>query len=183
MMKKVFFSFCARALVMYTFSSCGGGDEAAPTDNPPADESGQVEEEEQPVEEETAKMVDMDMSSYGYPFTMSLPEGATIEEGYFGHEIKSGEGFQVSMSADATPVADMKAEAEANDINVIKAFVVDEETGYVTENEVMGQSEYHWYYVLTTDTMTYQFENVKGRSYSKEEAMTMYNSAKSASVQ
>ena len=160
--------------------ACGGdqkeGDKADGKKKTEEKKGGKEEKAEKPAAPEV-KLAPIALQSI--PFMMEAPEGATVEESFTGYIIRSGAGFAIEYSEDASPVADIKAEAEANDINKIKKFVIDEENGFLTENEVMRKTEYHFYYVATQGDQTYQFENEKGPSYTLDQAMAMYNACKS----
>lgn len=126
-------------------------------------------------------MVDIDLTAQGIPFVIQAPEGSKVEESFGTYIVGNNDGFQLEIMEGGSSVAEHKKEAEANDINKIKSFVIEEESGYLTENEVMRTSEFHLYYVKEKDGKTYAFSNKKGaRSFTKAEAQTMYDTAKNA---
>ena len=124
----------------------------------------------------------MDLSEFELPIVMDAPANSTAVDEY-GVEVSNGETFNIKIDEDFyDSVDERRQEFEENDVNVVKSFVVDEENGFISENEVMGQTEYHFFYLISNDEHTYAFENVKGRSFSLAEIELMYEAAKSAVI-
>jgi hypothetical protein len=153
-------------------------------------ESGKEEKStsDEPKEEEVSETAaltlnaTLDLSPLNIPATMSVPEGAEIVAGKYDNTITLGESFNILLTDYGTTVEERKKEVEANDVNKLKQFIVDEENGFVSENEVMGNIEYHFFYVITTTDGQVEFENVKGRGFTRDEALLMYNACKSVSM-
>ncbi len=184
-MNKKFLSIAAIAVV-FTFAACdnkGEQKDGKENNTNQTEAEGGAEEPKLEAAPELTLNASLDLSAHEMPFTMNVPEGAEFVQGDYATNVRLGESFNIEITDYGTTVEERKAEVEENDINKHKSYIADEENGFITENEVMGQIEYHFFYVLKVDDETqYEFENVKGRSFSKEEAMLMYQAAKSAQL-
>jgi hypothetical protein len=169
-------------LGMITTVSCSEEKKEDKKDDKKTEEAQPEEEPEAEVAPAMTLNASLDLSANELPFTMQVPEGAQFVQGDFSMGVQLGESFNIEITDFGTTVEERKKEVKENDVNVLKQFVVEEENGFVSEQEVMGQTEYHFFYILKAGDTQYEFENAKGRSYTKEEAMLMFEAAKSAAA-
>ena len=178
-MKKL--SLLLLSLVLVFMSNCGGQAEKKDSENTENSTNEETNTEENAENNNNVKMVDIDLSEHGIPFVVQAPEGSKVEESFGSYIVGNGDSFQLEVNEGGSSVEEHKENAKKNDINKIKSFVIEEEAGYLTENEVMRNPAFHFYYVKEKDGKTYSFTNKRGsRSFTKAEAQAMYESAKNA---
>ena len=129
-------------------------------------------------------LVDLDCSSIeGFEVLTKAPTGVKAVEQYGSVKISNGAKFQVELnSVYDYSIAAAKKEIEANDMNKLKKYVVDEPNGIIYQSEVMGQIQYHFMYFLIGEEESYYFQNVKGPTYDLESTKVMYNAAKASKI-
>jgi hypothetical protein len=129
-------------------------------------------------------LVDLDCSSIeGFEVLTKAPTGVKAVEQYGSVKISNGAKFQVELnSVYDYSIAAAKKEIEANDINKLKKYVVDEPNGIIYQSEVMGQIQYHFMYFLIGEEDSYYFQNVKGPTYDLESTKVMFNAAKASKI-
>ena len=129
-------------------------------------------------------LVDLDCSSIeGFPVLTKAPAAVKAVEQYGSVKISNGAKFQMELnSVYDYSVAAAKKEIEANDINKLKKYVVDEPNGIIYQTEVMGQIQYHFMYFLIGEEESFYFQNVKGPTYDLESTKVMYNAAKASKL-
>ena len=129
-------------------------------------------------------LVDLDCSSIeGFPVLTKAPAGVKAVEQYGSVKISNGAKFQVELnSVYDYSVATAKKEIEANDINKLKKYVVDEPNGIIYQSEVMGQIQYHFMFFIIGEEESFYFQNVKGPTYDLESTKVMYNAAKASKI-
>ena len=129
-------------------------------------------------------LVDLDCSSFeGFNVITKAPAGVKAVEDYGSLKISDGAKFQVELNTVLSyNLAAAKKEIEANDINVLKKYVVDEPNGIIYQSEVMGQIQYHFKYFLIGEEDSFYFQNVKGPTYSLESTKIMYEAAKASKI-
>ena len=129
-------------------------------------------------------LIDLDCSSIeGFEVLTKAPTGVKAIEQYGSVKISNGAKFQVELnSVYDYSIAAAKKEIEANDINKLKKYVVDEPNGIIYQSEVMGQIQYHFMYFLIGEEESYYFQNVKGPTYDLESTKVMYNAAKASKI-
>ena len=129
-------------------------------------------------------LVDLDCSSIeGFPVLTKAPAGVKAVEEYGSVKISNKGKFQMELnSVFDYSIAAAKKEIEANDINKLKKYVVDEPNGIIYQTEVMGQTQYHFMYFLIGEEESFYFQNVKGPTYDLESAKVMYNAAKASKI-
>ena len=146
---------------------------------------------------------------YRYGFQIKVPPGATIEEGYFGLEIRNGEKFGLRIIMDDDPrqkvLSKYRAETENNRSWKLDEFIHEEENGFIAKQKLASNTGYNFYYVGTFqykvstnntlsaaevlsggakvwDNRTFLFTPVTAGdyTYTEEDIRLMYTCAKSA---
>ena len=165
-MKALYSLITALALVV-TLQSCGG------------------KKEEQVAVEAPAGMITLDLSKYGKPFTIFVPDSTTgkmeiVEQTWGALEIRIGKNFQLSITEDPGDIELRKTDVKADEVNKFKSFVVEEPTTIMWESEITKQ-EFHFYSIQKLGNSTYVFEDIKSSEaepFSKESVQKMLDSAK-----
>lgn len=129
-------------------------------------------------------LVDLDCSAIeGFEILTKAPAGVKAVEQYGSVKISNGAKFQMELnSVFDYSIAAAKKEIEANDINKLKKYVIDEPNGIIYQTEVMGQTQYHFMYFLIGEEESFYFQNVKGPTYDLESTKVMYNAAKASKI-
>ncbi len=129
-------------------------------------------------------LVDLDCSSIeGFPVLTKAPEGVKAVEQYGSVKISNGAKFQMELnSVYDYSIAAAKKEIEANDINKLKKYIIDEPNGIIYQTEVMGQIQYHFMYFLIGEEESFYFQNIKGPTYDLESIKVMFNTAKASKL-
>jgi hypothetical protein len=128
------------------------------------------------------KLVPLDLSPVGDDWkgwSVDAPEGATVKESFGAAEIVLGEGFQLDIRLAKADVAGAKKESEANDVNKVKGYVLDQPDVMLFESEVMGQTEFHLYGGVKSGEVDFTCEDVKGPRHSKADAELMWKTCQS----
>ncbi len=165
-MKKLLFIISAIALFT-SVQSCGG------------------KKEETANVEAPAGMITLDLTKYGKPFTIFVPDSANgkieiIEQTWGALEIKSGKNFQISITEDPGDIELRKTDIKGDEINKFKSFVVEEPTTIMWESEIT-KPEFHFYIIQKLGNSTYVFEDIKATDaepFGKEAVQKMLDSAK-----
>jgi hypothetical protein len=115
-----------------------------------------------PKEEETVppgKKV-VDLSKYGKPFTMWIPDSTVtsgpvniIEQNYM-LEVQSGKTFSVIVEEGEGNMEQVKNDIKSDEINKFKRYLAEEPTMIAWESEIT-QPEFHLYAVVTVGTAKY----------------------------
>jgi hypothetical protein len=132
-----------------------------------------------------AGMVALDLSKYGKQFSIFVPDTVssklTITEQSWGAlEIKVGKGFQLSITEDPGDIELKKSDIKSNDVNIFKAYVVEEPLTIMWESEIT-KPEFHFYSIQKAAGNTYVFEDVvsaDGEPLGKESVQKMLDSVK-----
>lgn len=129
-------------------------------------------------------LVDLDCSSIeDFNIVTKAPAGVKAVEKYGSVTVSNDKTFQMEIHVSyGYNLAEAKKSIEANDINKLKKYVIDEANGILYQTEVMGQTQYHFVYFLNGGETTYYFENVKGPTYDLAAAKTMYEAAKASVI-
>lgn len=146
---------------------------------------GEKKKEETKVEA-PAGMVVLDLSKYGKPFTIFVPDSTTakmeiMEQTWGALEIKIGKDFMISITEDPGDLELRKSDIKGDEINRFKSFIVDEPTSIMWESEIT-KPEFHFYCIQKLGNSTYVFEDIKttdGEPFSKEAVQKMLDAAKS----
>lgn len=136
--------------------------------------------------ETTAKvpgMMELDLTAQGFPILITVPDSSKgkveiVQQSWGATEIKVGKGFQISISEGEGDIALIKSDIASNDVNKFKNYVVDEPNALLYESEIT-QPEFHFYAIVKAGNTSYVVEDIKGEIFSKQQAETMLNSAKS----
>lgn len=164
-MKKILTLLTALAITT-TFTSCGGGDKKEEIQAP-------------------AGMVALDLSKYGKQFSIFVPDTTTskltvTEQSWGALEIKVGKSYQISITEDPGDIELKKSDIKSNDINIFKAYLVEEPLTIMWESEIT-KPEYHFYSVQKIGGNSYVFEDIvpaDGEPLGKEAVQKMLDSAK-----
>ncbi len=135
--------------------------------------------------EAPAGMVALDLSKYGKPFSVFVPDTVAsklevVEQTWGALEIKVGKAFQLSITEDPGDIELRKSDIKSNDVNIFKSFVIDEPLTIMWESEIT-KPEYHFYSIQKIGANTYVFEDIvpaDGTPLSKEAVQKMLDSAK-----
>ncbi len=165
-MKALYSLITALALVV-TLQSCGG------------------KKEEQVAVEAPAGMITLDLSKYGKPFAIFVPDSTMgkmeiVEQTWGALEIRIGKNFQLSITEDPGDIELRKSDIKADEVNKFKSFVVEEPTTIMWESEIT-KPEFHFYSIQKLGNSTYVFEDIKSSEsepFSKESTQKMLDSAK-----
>lgn len=165
LMKKLL-TFLSVITLSIAISSCGGKDAKQNIETP-------------------AGMVELDLSKYGKQFSIFVPDTTAaklevIEQSWGALEIKVGKGFHISITEDPGDIELRKSDIKSNDVNIFKAFVIEEPLTIMWESAIT-KPEFHFYTIQKIGNNTYVFEDVvpaDGEPLSKEAIQKMYDSAK-----
>ena len=95
--------------------------------------------------------------------------------------IKFGDKFQLQFSEDdSIDLPGRKKEIDANTLNKLKKYHVDEEDVVLYESEVMGRTEFHFLAAVKVGEKAYFCEDQKGPTFTKADIEAMLASCKSA---
>jgi hypothetical protein len=141
--------------------------------------------DEQTKVEAPAGMMTLDLSKYGKPFTIFVPDSTLgkleiTEQSWGALEIRVGKNFALSITEDPGDIELRKSDIKADDVNKFKAFVVEEPNTIMWESEIT-KPEFHFYTIQKLGNSTYVFEDIKSSEaepFSKESIQKMLDSAK-----
>ena len=136
--------------------------------------------------EAPAGMVALDLSKYGKQFSIFVPDTTTAklevtEQSWGALEIRVGKTFQLSITEDPGDIELRKSDIKSNDINIFKAFVLEEPLTIMWESQIV-KPEFHFYTIQKIGNNTYVFEDLvpaDGEPLSKETIQKMLDSSKS----
>lgn len=125
-------------------------------------------------------LVEVDCSSIsGYNIITKAPQGITPTSRFGSVRLSNNKNFQLQISKDPySKLEDAKKELAANQMNVLKKYIIEEPEGILYQSEAMGQTQYHFKYYLKLKDATYLFEDQKGVQYDLKSAQQMYKAAK-----
>lgn len=135
--------------------------------------------------EAPAGMLALDLSKYGKQFSIFVPDTTAaklsiVEQSWGALEIKVGKTFQLSITEDPGDIELKKSDIKSNDVNVFKAYVVEEPLTIMWESEIT-KPEFHFYSIQKAAGNTYVFEDVvsaDGEPLGKEAVQKMLDSVK-----
>ena len=164
---KTLISFISTLILFITIQSCGG------------------KKEEQAKVEAPAGMVTLDLSKYGKPFSIFVPDSTVgklqiTEQTWGALEIRAGKNFQVSITEDPGDIELRKTDVKGDEVNKFKSFIIEEPTTIMWESEIT-KPEFHFYTIQKVGNATYVFEDLKSSDnepFSKEVIQKMVDSAK-----
>lgn len=166
-MKKLL-SIISAVVIVTSLTSCGG------------------KKEEQAQVVAPAGMSTLDLSRFGKPFTIFVPDTTAakleiMEQTWGALEIRVGKDFQISITEDPGDIELRKTDVKGDEVNKFKSFIVEEPTSILWESEIT-KPEFHFYSIHKLGTATYVFEdirNTEGEPLSKEAIQKMLDAAKS----
>lgn len=162
--------------VVSALMACGGGD-------------GQTGEEaggENAATEESIEGVATDLTEYGMPYSITLPEGGSGEltitaTDWGGVEINKGDNFRMSIAYGEGDLDLLKFDLEED--LVYKAEIIEEADNYVVYKREIPDSgmdaEYHFMYVVPAGDEAIEITNSKDVTHNEEAIRKMLASAKS----
>jgi len=163
-MKKFLSSIVLSASLM-AFSACG-------------------EKEKQDVQAPTG-MVTLDLSKYGKPFSIFIPDTTTsrlqvAEQGWGALEISVGKTFRLSIREEAGDMEAKKSDIKSDEVNRFKAYVVEEPETILWESEIV-KPEFHLFSTKKLGNASFLFEDFNptdAEPLSKEQVQKMLESVK-----
>lgn len=140
-------------------------------------------------------MVRLDLSKAGIQATIDVPDTVNKQHGIEaqssgGVNVFVGKGFHIVINVSGEPIAMKKSDANGDDINKPKAWVVDDSTDllYSTQKDTNAfanaKEEFHFYALVRKGKATYYVEDLRQGTdgtvyvFSKEQAQTMLTAAK-----
>ncbi len=165
-MKKSLSLLAAATCAVLMLSSCGGKNEKQDIQAP-------------------AGMVALDLSKYGKPFAVFIPDTTAAklqvtEQSWGALEISVGKTFRLSIKEEAGDIELKKSDIKADDVNKFKSYVVEEPATILWESEIT-KPEFHLYSVQKLGNSAYLFEDFTtpdAEPLSKEAVQKMLDSAK-----
>lgn len=141
---------------------------------------------EEPAVVAPAGMVVLDLSRFGKPFTIFVPDTTVskmeiAEQTWGALEIRIGKDFQISITEDPGDIELRKSDIKGDEINKFKSFIVEEPATIMWESEIT-KPEFHFYSVQKIGNSTYVFEDIKSTEaepLSRESVQKMLDAAKS----
>jgi hypothetical protein len=141
--------------------------------------------EEQQNVEAPAGMTTLDLSKYGKPFSIFVPDSTVgkleiTEQSWGALEIRAGKNFQISITEDPGDIELRKSDIKGDEVNKFKQFHVEDPTTIMWESEIT-KPEFHFYTIQKVGTATYVFEDIKSTDsepFSKAAIEKMLESAK-----
>ncbi|MFO0322128.1 MAG: hypothetical protein ACK504_06855 [Bacteroidota bacterium] len=144
----------------------------------------------QPKEEKVeivapAGMVVLDLSKYGKPFSIFIPDTVSeklnvVEQSWGALEIKVGNGFHISITEDPGDITLLKSDITSNDVNIFKSYIINEPQTILWESAITGP-EFHFYTIQKIAGSSYVFQDVvptDGEPLGKAQIQKMLDSAK-----
>jgi hypothetical protein len=130
-----------------------------------------------PHQEATGDLVELSLGDLGA--TIKAPKGARLDTQFLPQVILGdGQEFAIEITEGAADMTKRKAEIKANDINVLKRYVLDTPEAIIYESSVMG-SEFHFLANVTVGDRTFKVEDVKGAPrFTREQVEKMLECAK-----
>lgn len=102
----------------------------------------------------------VEMYDYGFDFEINLPPGVSIEESYFGVEIKKGDAFALRIWTDKAAASSVltkyKKETDENKTWKLQEYLLDEDEGFIAKQKLASKEGYTFYKVGT-----YKYRNPK----------------------
>lgn len=129
-------------------------------------------------------MVALDLSKYGKPFLIFVPDTTTaklevVEQSWGALEIKVGKNFQLAISEDPGDMALKKSDITSNDVNIFKSYIINEPLTIFWESSIT-KPEYHFYTIQKVAGNSYVIEDIvpaDGEPIGKESVQKMLDSA------
>ncbi len=126
-------------------------------------------------------MVAVDLTAYGKPFTLPVPDTANMplqisDEADGALLVRSGEGFVMRVYEQHNDLTIKKDDLNYDEVNRLKRIIVDDANGLIWESSIT-RPEFHFVRNITLAGTEYSFEDAAGNVFSREEVEAMYNSA------
>lgn len=171
-MKKAKYIF---PVLLSALIACGGGGEQAAEND-----------ENAATETEAVSGSETDLTEYGMPFSITVPDGGNSQteimaNDWGGIEIVKGESYMVSIAFGEGDVDLLKFDLEED--LVYKSTILDEGENFMLYKREIPESgmeaEHHFMFVFDAGEDAVEITNMKDVIYSEEAARAMLNSAKS----
>jgi len=170
-MKKLSILLLTPAILLF-FTQCGG-----------PDNSGQSETENAESEIPIGTMP-LDLSGYGYPLTMYVPDTVgsipdalaviVLESGAL--EIRVGIDYQVLLNNSEGNLAAQKEHIQGDDVYE-STFLVDEKDAIYYTSTIKGfglDTTYHFFMIIRNGDKAYEIEDIKGEQFDQWAGDQMY---------
>lgn len=140
----------------------------------------------QTTEKNVPGMHHLDLSRYGKPFSVLVPDTTTnefkiTEQPNGALDIRVGKNFGISIYEQEADLNMKKEDIKADDVNKLKQFIKEEPNGIIWESQVINP-EYHFLVNTRIGNVVYSFEEIKdtqSNGFTKEAVAKMYESATS----
>ena len=127
----------------------------------------------------------LDLSKYGKPFTIFVPDTLATkpeitEQSSGALEIKSGKNFAISINEQAADIEMKKQDVKSDEINKLKNFITDEPTAILWESEIT-KSEFHFLVNQKIGNTDYSFSEINdsdANPFGKDAIQKMFDAAK-----
>jgi hypothetical protein len=133
-----------------------------------------------------AGMMELDLTSYGLPITINIPDSTkgrlqVVEQSWGAREITVGKAFRISINEGEDDIQLQKSDNTANEVKKLKKYVVDEPITIFYEMEIpsINQSEFHFMTIVKAGNTSYTVKDIDGEQYGEEAVKQMLESAKS----
>lgn len=141
---------------------------------------------EEPAVVAPAGMSVLDLSRFGKPFTIFVPDTVAskmeiTEQTWGALEIRIGKDFQISITEDPGDIELRKSDIKSDEINKFKSFIVEEQGTIMWESEIT-KPEFHFYSIQKLGNSTYVFEDIKttdAEPFGREIIQKMLDASKS----
>jgi hypothetical protein len=130
-----------------------------------------------------AKLVELDLSVVGPDWaglTIMAPEGATVKEDFGAGAVNLGDHFQLQIHSDKVDMVASKKEADDNDINKVKRYLVDSPDAILFESEAMrDRPEFHFLGNVKAGDKELSCEDTKGPQFTQADVEAMWKACQS----
>lgn len=130
-------------------------------------------------------MKSLDLSKYGKPFSIFVPDTITsklsIEEKVNGAlEIRVGNHFGISINEQAADIELKKQDIKEDEVNKLKTFLVENPNAIMWQSAITND-EYHFLINQKIGNAEYSFEDIlssESKNFSKDAVQKMFDSCK-----
>ncbi len=132
-----------------------------------------------------AGMMELDLSSYGLPITIAVPDSNNgkleiIEQSWGAREISVGKDFKITINEGEEDIQLQKSDNTSNEVKKLKRYVIDEPETIMYEMEIpsINQSEYHFMTIVKSGNTSYTIKDIEGEPFGEETIKKMLDAAK-----
>jgi hypothetical protein len=166
----------------FLFVQCNSGEK---------DEAGGKEGEETAQTVDLGNVDEIDLEEYGFQIVINVPAASpttpepTIDVLDWGAiEVRVGTSFQIQVSASEGDVAQKKSDIQNLYDDIYEtSFMIDQDNALFYSSTIPGlEPEYHLFVVISDGGKAFEVEDIRGESYSEEEAKRMFDFAKAIKI-